>query len=52
MKNANATRSGLQLGPQKKTRQRLNTSQKMQDYEKKYKWKKNSHTHIYLIKYI
>ena len=52
MKNANATRSGLQLGPQKKTRQRLNTSQKMQDYEKNNKSKKNSHIHISLIKYI
>ena len=52
MKNANATRSGLQLGPQKKTRQRLNTSQKMQDYEKNINEKKNSHTHIYLVKYI
>ena len=51
MKSANATRSGLQLGPQKKTRQRLNTSQKIQDYEKKYKWKKNSHTHIWLNTY-
>ena len=47
MKNANATRSGLQLGPQKKTWQRLNTSQKMQDYEKNDKWKK-IHIYIYI----
>ena len=48
MKNANATRSGLQLGPQKKTRQRLNTSQKMQDYEKNNKSKKKfTYTYIF-----
>ena len=43
MKNANATRSGLQFGPQKKTRQRLNTSQKMQNEKKK----KFTYTYIF-----